>query len=189
MISIRALIFAVLLAFTAAPLYAADEILDAIDQGRKAYQSGNMGEAKQSLDLASQLIGQKNAEAFVAILPAPLSGWTAEAAETSAVGASAFGASSATRRYTNDKGQDVEVQVTGDSMVIASMASFLANPQIAGAMGKLVQVGGLRALVNASGDVNMVVANKFLVAVQGSAPADAKMAYARAVDVAKLSKM
>jgi hypothetical protein len=50
-------------------------------------------------------------------------------------------------------------------------------------------VGNQRALVNNEGDVHMVIANKFLVVVQGSAPADAKLAYAQAVDIAKLSKM
>ncbi len=189
MISIRMVAAAALLTFTALPAPAADDILDAIDQARKAYQSGNIGEAKQSLDLASQLIGQKNAEGFGALLPAPLAGWTAEKVETTAVGSTAFGASTASRRYTNSKGQDVEVRITGDSAVIAPMATFLANPQIAGAMGKLVRVGDLRALVDSQGDVNMIVASKFLVSVQGSAPADVKLAYAQAVDVAKLSKM
>ena len=61
---------------------AADDILDAIDQARKAYQDGDLANAKQSLDLASQLIGQKNAEAFAALLPEALPGWTAEKAET-----------------------------------------------------------------------------------------------------------
>lgn len=189
MMSIRMLAAAALLAFTTLPATAADDVLDAIDQARKAYQSGNLGEAKQSLDLASQLIGQKNAEGFAALLPAPLSGWKADKAEMNAVGSTAFGASMATRRYTNAKGQQVEVQITGDSAVIAPMAAFLANPQFAGAMGKITRVGNQRALVNNEGDVHMVIANKFLVVVQGSAPADAKLAYAQAVDIAKLSKM
>lgn len=190
MIFIRALAAALLLLIcVAVPATAADEVLDAIDQARKAYQSGNLGEAKQSLDLASQLIGQKNAEGFAALLPAPLAGWKADKAETAALGSTAFGASMATRRYSNAKGDDIEVQITGDSAVIAPMAAFLANPQFAGAMGKIARVGNQRAIVNNDGDVHMVIANKFLVVVQGSGPADAKMAYAQAVNVEKLSKM
>jgi len=69
------------------------------------------------------------------------------------------------------------------------MATMLANPQIAGAMGKIVRVGNQRAIQNADGDVHMVVANKYMVVVSGSADAAAKMAYAQAVDVGKLSKM
>src|SRR5947209_3572048 len=97
------------------PALAADDVLDAIDQARKSYQSGDLANAKQSLDLASQLIGQKNAEAFAALLPAPLAGWKAEKAQTSAIGTGGFGASTASRTYTNPKGENVDVQITGDS--------------------------------------------------------------------------
>src|SRR5690242_16164961 len=84
------------------PAWAADDILDSIDTARKAYQAGDMGGAKQALDTASQLIAQKNAEGFVKLLPAPLAGWKADDAQTSAVGASILGgASAASRTYTN----------------------------------------------------------------------------------------
>ena len=87
------------------PALAADDILDAIEQARKAYQAGDMAGAKQSLDLASQLIGQKNAESFAALLPEALPGWKAEKAETTSVGVAVFGASSASRRYTSPDGR------------------------------------------------------------------------------------
>ncbi len=167
----------------------ADDITDAIDQARKAYQAGNLGAAKQSLDTASQLIGQKNAEGFATLLPKPLPGWTAEKLEATSVGAVAFGATMASQRYTNAKGDHVEVQITGDSAMVMQFATLLQNPQIAGAMGKLVMLGGQRAMQNAQGDVHMVIANKFLVTVQGSADARTKLTYAQGVNIAKLSKM
>src|SRR5262245_9241819 len=106
----------------------ADDITDAMDQARKAYQAGDLSNAKQSLDLASQLIGQKNAESFAALLPNPLAGWKAEKAQTTAVGAVGFGASVASRTYNNAKGDHVEVQITGDSAVVMQIATLLANP-------------------------------------------------------------
>jgi hypothetical protein len=90
---LRTLFAAVFLAALVLPALAADDILDAIDQARKAYQDGNLAAAKQSLDMASQLVGQKNAENFGVLLPAPLPGWTAEKIETTAVGVAMFGAS------------------------------------------------------------------------------------------------
>lgn len=187
---LRILFSAALLAAVAMPALAADDILDAIDQGRKAYQAGDMANAKQSLDLASQLIAQKNAEGFAALLPAPLPGWTAEKAQANAVGAAIFGgASAASRSYNNAKGDNVEVSITGDSAMIMQFGPMLNNPAMAGAMGKLVRVGDQRAIQTKDGDVMMLVANKFLVNVQGSADAAAKLSYAQAVDVAKLSKM
>lgn len=187
---LRRLTFALLLTAAAVPAYAADDILDAIDQARKAYQSGDTATAKQSLDLASQLIGQKNAEAFAALLPAALPGWRAEKAQANAVGASLFGGvSAANRTYTNDKGDSIDVSITGDSTMVMQFAPMLNNPAMAGAMGKLIRIGSQRAIQSQDGDILMLVANKFLINVQGSGDAAAKIAYAQAVDVAKLSKL
>jgi hypothetical protein len=175
----------------AAPVAAlAEDIVDAIDQARKAYQAGDMTTAKQSLDVASQLIAQKNAEGFAKLLPAPLAGWKAEKAQATAVGAAMFGgASAANRSYTNAKGENVDVSITGDSAMIMQFGPILNNPAMAGAMGKLVRVGDQRAIQNNDGDVMMLVANRFLVNVTGSADAASKLAYAQAIDIAKLSKM
>ncbi|HVV62688.1 MAG TPA: hypothetical protein VHD14_13125 [Pseudolabrys sp.] len=183
------IVLGVALLAAAAPAFAADDIIDAIDQARKAYQAGDLPGAKQSLDMASQLIGQKNAEGFAALLPAPLPGWKGEKAETASVGVAMFGASSASRRYTGPDGKDVEVRITGDSAMVMQFAQLLVNPAIAGAMGKLIRVGNQRAIQTREGDVNMVVNNKVLVTVTGSADEKAKLAYAQAVDVTKLSKM
>jgi len=168
---------------------AADDILEALNQARTAYQSGNLGGAKQSLDHASQLIGQKNAEGFATMLPEPLAGWTAEKARVSSLGQLDFGASVASRDYTNGRGDNVEVQITGDSAMVTQFAALFDDPQIAGAMGKIVHVGSERAIQTQDGDVNVLVVNKFLVTVHGSASPGEKLAYAQAVDVAKLSKM
>ena len=165
-----------LMIFTALPALAADDILDALDAARKAYQAGDLASAKQSADLASQLIGQKNAESFVTLLPKPMAGWTADEAQTTSVGSTAFGASQARRTYTNAGGDHVDVQITGDSAIIAQLAPIMANPQFAGAMGKLVRVGSQRGIQNPQGDVHVMVNNKFLVVVTGSAPAAAKLA-------------
>jgi len=173
----------------AAPAIAADDIVDAIDQARKAYQSGDLAAAKQSLDLASQLVGQKNAEGFAALLPAPLSGWKADDAQTSAIGQVGFGASTASRTYNNDKGDRIEVTITGDSAMIMQFATLLANPAIAGAMGKITKIGNQRAIQTREGDIHIVAANKFLVTVNGSGDAASKLAYAQAVNFDKLSKM
>lgn len=186
---LRILLTGVFLVAFALPSRAGDDILDAIDQARGAYQAGDLAKAKQQLDLASQLVGQKNAERFSTLLPAPLPGWTAEKASTTAMGIAVFGASSASRRYTNAKGENVEVRITGDSALVMQFAQLMLNPAIAGAMGKLVRVGSQRAVQTNDGSVNMVIANKYLITVQGSADADAKLAYAKAVDVAKLMKM
>jgi hypothetical protein len=177
-----------LVGLLAAPALA-DDITEAMDQAIKSYKSGDLTNAKQSLDLASQLIGQKNAEAFAALLPNALPGWKAEKPQTTSIGGAGFGASVASRSYQNAKGDNVEVQITGDSAMVAQIAAFLSNPALAGAMGKLVRVGSQRAIQDSDGNVKMVVANKFMISVDGSADAASKMAYAQAIDIAKLTKL
>jgi hypothetical protein len=186
---LRIICGAIFLALAAMPALAADDILDAIEAARKAYQAGDMAGAKQSLDLASQLVGQKNAENFAALLPAALPGWKAEKVEATSVGVTVFGVTSASRRYTGPDGRDVQARITGDSALVLHFARLFMNPTIAGAMGKLISIGDQRALQTSEGSINMVVADKFLVTVEGSADIDAKLTYAKAVDIARLSKM
>ena len=186
---VRLILSAALLAAASVPAYAGDDVLDAMEQARKAYQAGDLTQAKQSLDLASQLVGQKNAERFSAVLPEPLPGWKAAKPETTSVGIAIFGASTASRRYTNANDGTVEVRITGDSLLVTHFAQLLINPTIASIIGKLISVGSHRALQTNDGSINLVIANKFLVTVEGSADADAKRAYAQAVDVDRLSKM
>jgi hypothetical protein len=187
-VSARLIAALALLGAFAAPAWA-DDVTDAMDQARKAYQAGDLGATKQSLDLASQLIGQKNAEVFATLLPNALPGWKAEKPQTTALGAAGFGASTASRAYNNVKGDHVEVQITGDSAMVSQIATFLNNPAMAGAMGKLVRVGSQRAIQDGEGNVKMIVASKFLISVEGSADSASKLAYAQAIDFARLAKM
>ena len=126
----------------------------------------------------------------MALLPAPRAGWKAEKAQATAVGAAMFGgASAASRSYSNAKSDIIEVSITGDAAMIMQFGPMLTNPAMAGAMDKLVRVGDQRAIQNQDGDIMMLVANKFLINVQGSADAASKLSYAQAIDIAKLSKM
>ena len=123
MIFVRAFVVLMLLAGMMGAARA-DDISETIELARKSYQSGDLANAKQSLDLASQLIGQKNAEGFAALLPNPLPGWKADRAQSAAMGAVMFGASVASRSYSNSKGDNVEVQITGDSAMVMQFATL-----------------------------------------------------------------
>src|SRR4051794_17615624 len=87
----------------------ADEISDAIGAAREAYQAGDLSKTKDALDLASQLVAQKNAEAFGKLLPEALSGWQAEPVQTAAAGTLGLGSSAASRSYTRANGDRIEV--------------------------------------------------------------------------------
>ena len=166
----------------------ADDVSDALEAGRKAYADGELAKAKEALGLASQLIGQKHAEAYAKLLPAPLVGWKADEVEITAGGAG-YGASSALRRYEDRAGDQVEVQISSDSAVIAQLAAMMATREVAGAMGKIVMIGTTRALQSMDGDLHIAVGSQFIIAVQGNASVNDKLAYARAIDLTALSKL
>ena len=73
-------------------------------------------------------------------------------------------------------------------LVFLLLIFMMATRQVAGAMGKIVTLGSERALQSVDGDLHMAVGGKFIIAVQGSASVVDKLAYARAIDVAALSK-
>jgi hypothetical protein len=164
----------------------ADDIHDALGQADSAYSSGDYGRAKKSADLASALLGQLAGEQLAKALPAPLDGWTAEDASSDAAAAMFGGGVQAERGYSNADGQQARVQVMMDSPVVAQMAGLFDNPAMAAAMGKLIRIGSEQAIQNEQGELQMLVANRFLVTVTGDAPAEAKQAYAAAVDLSKL---
>ena len=173
-----------------APAAFADEIGDAIVGAQTAYKAGELSNAKQSLDLASQLIGQKTAEALVAALPKPLTGWKAGDPDTTSGGGFGFAVTQASRSYTNPKGDSVEVAIATDSPFLTQLVSAMANPQLAGLMGKVVTVSGSqRAIQSKEGEVNMLVANRYVVTVNGGGTADDKLNYAKGVDITVLGKM
>jgi hypothetical protein len=174
--------------FIVTPAFA-DEIEDQINDALKAYSSGDLAAAKLALDDASQMIATKNAGALGAVLPEALSGWTAEEVDSNAAGAAMFGGGiQAGRKYR--KGEtNVEINVMGDSPMLATVMPMLANSAMAAAMGKVTKIGKNRALQTNDGQIMLVVGNRFLVTIDGSGTMEDKTAYANAIDFAKLEAL
>jgi hypothetical protein len=171
----------------AIPAARADEISDAITEAGRSWQSGDAVAARSALEEALQLLAQRAAAGLGEALPAALPGWTAEEAETSAATGLFGGATQASRTYRNDQEQEVRIQFTSDNPMISQMATVYSNPALAGSMGKLIRIGSQRAIQTSDQEIQMLVDNRILVTIQGDAPLDAKLAYARAIDVAKLT--
>ena len=148
-----------------------------------------------AIDYASQLIQQKKGEKLESMLPKPLDGWKAQEATSQAVGTAMMGGGSAERSYSKES-STVDIQIITDSPIMQGMMMMFSNPMLAASDGgKLQKIGRQKAIVkydaqNKSGDINVVVANRFLVTIEGSdvSAADLK-AYAKAVDYDKLSDM
>jgi hypothetical protein len=181
---------------TTASVALADDVSDSVNEALQLYKDGKFSEAVNSLNYASQLIQQKKGASLEAVLPAALAGWTAEDATSQAAGAAMFGGGvTAERRYTKDT-SSVKIQVVTDSPMLQAVMMMMSNPMFATSDGgKMETIGGQKAIVkvdnaNKSGQVQIVVANRFLVTVEGEEiTKDDITAYAKAIDFAKLAAL
>lgn len=173
----------------------ADDIVDSIDEALQYYEEGDYAEAVSSLDYASQLIRQKRSDSLVAFLPKPLPEWTANDVTSEATGGAFFGGMiSAKREYR--KGQSsVTAEIAADSPVLQSMIMIFSNPAYATADGgRIKKIKRQKAIVkydssSQDGEINIVVANRYLVSIKGSNVSEQDLTdYAEAIDYGKLNK-
>jgi len=167
------------------PLAVADEVTEQIEEGLKAYEKGDFDTAIVALDSASSLIREMQAGDLSKILPEPLSGWTAEEAETSTAGAAMFGGGmQASRSYRKDD-EHISISITGNSPMLQAMSMMFANPAMIGGDEKLVVIDGRKVIQNKQDhSLQAMVNNNFLVAVEGDdLTADESVkAYFQAID-------
>lgn len=151
----------------------ADDVTDTINEAVQQYKAGKYHEAAGTLDYAAELIRQKRSQTLRLLLPEPPAGWSADEATSQTLGTAVFGGMvSAERRYAKGDAS-VTVKIVTDSPLLQSMIAVFANPMIAGMSGsEVVRVKGQKALIRYSpeerkGELNVVVANRFLVTLEG----------------------
>ncbi len=165
----------------------ADDIRNALAEAQRAYQAGDLAATRDALAEAQQLLAQRAADSLSGALPAALPGWQAGEAERQAAAAGLFGGiSQASRTYRHGSGREVKIEIMADNPMIAQFAMALANPAMAGAMGRLIRIGSQRAIQQQDGQIMMLANNRFLIQISGDGTAEEKLAYARAIDLAKL---
>ncbi len=174
----------------------ADDVTDAINEALQYYKDGKYSDAMTSLNYASQLIGQKKSGDLQSFLPQPLAGWEAEEPISQSMGAAMLGGGvSAERQYTKGS-RSVRIQIVTDSPLLQSMMMMFGNPMMAGADGgKMEKIAGEKAIVkynaaDKTGDIKLVIANRFLVTLEGhEASLEDLKAYAAKMDYKKLAAM
>lgn len=170
----------------------ADDVTDSLNDALAKYNNGQYTEAINSINYAEQLITQKKGEELTQVFPKPLDGWQAEEVKADPV----FGGGvSAERRYSKDTAS-VSIAIVSDSPMLQATMMLFTNPMFATADGgKLETINGQKAIVkysaeNKSGEIQVVVNNRFLVTVNGSEVAKEDMtAYLAKVDVNKLATL
>ncbi|MCW5205955.1 hypothetical protein VU08_03355 [Desulfobulbus sp. F5] len=173
-----------------------DDIITTIEEAVRQYRANDFAGAISNLDYATQLIRQKKSERMKALLPEPLLGWQAKPALAKSLGTAVFGGgSTVSRDYFIGGGAIVSVEIISDSPVLQSIIMMLNNPLFAGASGGNIQtIKQQRAMLkyneqDHSGEINIVVAGRFIVTVKGRAVDQIVLfSYAEAVDFEALAK-
>lgn len=177
-------------AVLAAPAYA-DQISDDISKAQAAYQEHRPDIALAALDAAAASLRQQRADLLKSLLPPPPAHWTADPAETTAVGASTLGGGTSASCVYHLGDQQVQVQFTTDSPMLQQMAE-LADTQLGQSPEvEMVMVDGQRATYSAHDNGFMSLVGAVIVKVDGNpqvAKATLRM-FLDAVDFASLQKL
>lgn len=166
----------------------ADEISDTIRDALESYEAQNYTQTTQSLNYAIQLLASLNADRLGQMLPDALPGWQAGEVESESAGMALFGGGMQVARSYSGGSGDLRIEMLGDSPLLAQFIGIFANPAMMSAMGKPVRVGQQAGLEDQDGKLTFVVANRFMVTIEGSASRDDKLAYANAIDFAELGR-
>ena len=164
-----------------------DPVIQTIEQALAEYKKQNYSNAATNLDYASQLIRQKKGEALGAFLPEPLEGWTANESKSQVTAASLFGGGlTAAREYTKEDAR-IQIEIVTDSPLLQPMIMMFSNPIFAASAGRFELIHGYKGIIkhqNSSGDVNIVVNNRFLVTVKGRNVTEEELvSYAKHIDL------
>lgn len=177
---------------------AADPVTDQIDAALRAYRGGEPRIAIQALQFAAAQIEEQLAEQRAQLLPEPLQGWSAEAADSTSGGLiGLLTGTSISRAYRQDAGNArVGITVTADSPLLTMMSMLMASPMLMQAEPgtKPYSFGAYRGMLqtDSHGDtqLSLMLGTRILLQIDGSGGATKDMleAYLKAMDLKALEK-
>ncbi|WP_115720467.1 hypothetical protein [Gallaecimonas mangrovi] len=169
----------------------AGEVEDAIADSQKAYQQHKLSEAANQLAYATGLIRQQQGDKLKTLLPDPLEGWQAEAAESEQSQAVMVTGVTSSRYYHKGE-QELTIKVVMDSPLIQAMAGLYSTPNMAVMSGfKVKKVNGITALFKEKGEprLSMMKGNTLVQITCNDCQEDELLAYAKAIDLVAISQL
>lgn len=175
-----------------------DEVTDQLDAARKAYESGELRSAVDTLNFAVAKIKEQLTGRLLQLLPEPLPGWQADAAQSESAGIAAMiTGTNLSRRYYRPDGAEVTLSLMADSPLLPMLTMFLSSPFMlqADPGTKAYSLKGQRGLLKHSPDsteyeASLMVGNRILVQGKGTGLTDEKavQAYLEALDLDAIQK-
>jgi len=176
----------------------ADEVTDQLDAARKAYESGDLRGAVDTLNFAVAKIQEQVTARLLLLLPEPLPGWQAEPAQSESAGfAAMITGTNLSRRYPRPVGAEVTLSLTADSPLLPMLTMFLSSPFMmqADPATKPYSLKGQRGMLKHSPEsdeyeASIMVGNRILIQANGRGLADetAVRQYLEAMDLDAIQK-
>ena len=176
----------------------ADEVTDQLNAARKAYESGELRSAVQTLQFAVASIQEKINLSLLELLPEPLEGWNADEPQAQSGGMAAMIAgTNLSRRYYRDDGAEVDISITADSPLLSMMTMMLSNPMLmqTDPGTRVYTHGGQRGMIKHEKDsevweISLMIGGKIMIQVTGRGIKDQQdvEAYHEAIDLAAIEK-
>lgn len=175
-----------------------DEVTDQLDAARKAYESGELRSAVDTLNFAVAKIKEQLTGRLLQLLPEPLPGWQADPAQSESAGIAAMiTGTNLSRRYYRADGAEVTLSLMADSPLLPMLTMFLSSPFMlqADPGTKPYSLKGQRGLLKHNPDsteyeASLMVGNRILVQGKGTGLADemAVQQYLEALDLEAIQK-
>lgn len=178
----------------------ADDIEDQIRSGLEAYQKGNLNQAVEELQFATQMIRQQKSGDVLAHLPSEISGWTLLGTESSAVPSAVLGGGAgAACSFSRDADQAMlKYSAVTDSPMLSMFSSMMGSSMMMGMSGnKMVRVAGEKGMLEVDTEseepeltLTIILDNRMMVQVIGSGLTEDELKeYSALIDFAELHKM
>lgn len=158
----------------------ADEVSDQITAARKAYESGELRTAIETLNFAVAKIQEQMTANLVKLLPEPLPGWTADAPESQAGGMAAMiTGTTLTRRYRREDGAEITLSLMADSPLMPMLTMAMSMPFVMqnNQNMKTYSFKGYRGMLEHAADsadyeITLMIGNRLVIQGKGSRLAD-----------------
>lgn len=144
----------------------ADDVLEAIDAARAAYEAGNIQDAIEELGNAQQLVHTMKATGLLDFLPAAPEGWTREVRSDMGPALSLYGGGVVASAVYATGSEGFTVTLMADNAMVESFAGLLGN---LGAVtsGTHVTLGG-ETFLDQGGELTGLIGNRILIQAAGA---------------------
>ncbi|MBK1717142.1 hypothetical protein [Thiocystis violacea] len=160
----------------------ADEVTDQMEAAKKAYESGELRTAVETLNFAVAKIQEQMTATLLKLLPEPLDGWLGDEPQSQSGGMAAMiTGTTLSRRYAREDGAEVTLSLMADSPLMPMLTMAMSMPFVMQSNQdmKTYSFKGHRGMLEHAAnsedyEITLMVGNRLVIQGKGSRLADSQ---------------